>query len=274
MNNYKGLQEAYEAVYNQELRQQLVEKKEFENLVNEVFYTIAVTMVAEGYTLDQVIQYFAEEDVDNIVETYYNCDLTKVSLNEDTFTEQFKDYIVEAPNLFNIGRQPLQQASGRLLKTANTTFSFKPKGKPGVGDWLGQGLKLAGGGLRNVVTTPIVAANVALQKARGQRGLETITKMAGYTPQQAQKAGTTGTFARAVERTGQENVRKATEFIKNKAIPALGLGAAGSGVLGGTYAAGHGGGRGAERRDLARGQGSIVRLDPQGNPVVIKRESK
>jgi len=235
MNNYRGLQEAYEAVYNQELRQQLVEKKEFETTVNEVFYTIAITMVAEGYTIDQVIQYFAEEEVDNIVETYYNCDLSQVSLTEEIFNEQFKDYITEAPNpiLSPLLRQ-IQQAGGRVVSPATSTATSTATSAAKKPNLAMQNLQALGGGLRNVATASyLVPTMIAKRIFKGKSMTQQGADLARLTPQERLSRSSTSQILGGIEAQGKRNVAGAVDFIKKKVAPvALGAGVLSAGGTG------------------------------------------
>lgn len=262
MNINRGLQEAYEAVYNQELRQNIAEKKEFENLVNEVFYTIAFSMVSEGKTIQQVVEFFAVEDVEVIVEEYHKCDIEKINISEDVFTSEFKDFITEAPNpiLSPLMRQ-IQQAGGREASrglgsgAARQTSQQTTTKTPNLAM---QNLKALGGGLRNVATSAYLLPVMAVNKLRGQSVTGQAAKIAGLTPQQAVNKGALGTIGSAIETQGKKNVAGAVDFIKKKVAPI----AAGSGVLGGTYAIGRGQGYGQGAYDK---ETEILRQRALGN---------
>ena len=91
--NNKGLLNAYAAVYDDNLREQ----KEIESFANDIFATISISMVSEGFTLDEVLQYFASEETNKILEKYQVCEIVEGVVTEEFFCEQF-EYLYDELN--------------------------------------------------------------------------------------------------------------------------------------------------------------------------------
>jgi len=94
-NDTRGLMEAYAAVYDQDLREQLEEEREVQELTLQIIENAAYVLFSQGYDVNDVISYFTEATEDVISEDFVNFAggqliLESVVVSDEYIEEQFR----------------------------------------------------------------------------------------------------------------------------------------------------------------------------------------
>jgi hypothetical protein len=184
-----SLMEAYNAVYDQNLREELEEEREVEWVGVQIIENAAYVLFSQGYDVDDVISYFTEAKTDVVVEDFVNFAegnliLESVVVSDEYIAEQF---------------QQLDERIGGLIS--------------GAAKLVGQGASAAGKALSSLgqkATTVSRAQNIKNKRsdkmAQWKQGsLATPMGPAAKKPGLLQKAGD---FAKGVMTKAKDVVKK------------------------------------------------------------------
>jgi len=183
-NDTRGLMEAYTAVYDQDLREQLEEDREVERVGFQVIENASNVLFSLGYDVNDLINYFEEASVDTIIEDFISFTEGQTYISEsfivsdEHITNQFNflNELLEATVTSNysvpasqMGPKPAPvkpvptkpagflQRVGNFAKTAMTKVgNFVSKNVPG------------GKFLKTAVTKPKVAARFLAKSPVGK----------------------------------------------------------------------------------------------------------
>lgn len=94
-NDINQLMEAYNAVYDLDLREELEEEREVQELALEIIENAAYVLFSQGYDVNDLIDYFAEADEEVIAEDFANFAegnilIESVAVSDEYIAEQFK----------------------------------------------------------------------------------------------------------------------------------------------------------------------------------------
>jgi len=98
-NDTRGLMEAYAAVYDQDLREQLEEDREVERVGFQVIENASNVLFSLGYDVNDLINYFEEASVDTIIEDFISFTEGQAYISESFIVSN--DYIQEQFNFLN-----------------------------------------------------------------------------------------------------------------------------------------------------------------------------
>lgn len=126
-NDTRGLMEAYAAVYDQDLREQLEEEKEVQELTLQIIENAAYVLFSQGYDVDDVILYFTEATEDVISEDFVNFAegtvlLESVVVSDEYIAEQFELLYERFPGLGFLASQ-----AGKVVNTLKGAFGSAKK---------------------------------------------------------------------------------------------------------------------------------------------------
>ena len=120
---------AYQAVYDEELREELEEKRLVNELVPEIFETIAYALISQGHSAIDVLEYFSYVDENVIIEDV-------IALSEGNLIVESvvsEEYIEEQFRQLDEVLGPLAAAAGAGLRAlARPALSFAAKQAPKV----------------------------------------------------------------------------------------------------------------------------------------------
>jgi len=116
-NDTRGLMEAYAAVYDQDLREQLEEEREVQELTLQIIENAAYVLFSQGYDVNDVISYFTEATEDVITEDFVNFAggqliLESVVVSDEYIAEQFELLYERFPGLGFLASQ-----AGKVVNT-------------------------------------------------------------------------------------------------------------------------------------------------------------
>jgi len=117
-NGVNGLMEAYAAVYDQDLREQLEEDKEVQELTLQIIENAAYVLFSQGYDVDDVISYFTEATEDVISEDFVNFAegtvlLESVVVSDEYIRENFELLENRIKAAFDLGKAAVKTLVGK-----------------------------------------------------------------------------------------------------------------------------------------------------------------
>lgn len=114
-----SLMEAYQAVYDDDLREELQEEEALVEQVGiDMIENAAYVLFSQGYDVDDVISYFTEASTNRIIEDYINFSeghliIESVAVSDAYIEEQFE---ILNENLLARGLQFAAKQGGRLVQ--------------------------------------------------------------------------------------------------------------------------------------------------------------
>jgi len=107
-NDTRGLMEAYAAVYDQDLREQLEEEKEIKWVALQIIENAAYVLFSQGYNVDDVISYFTEASGEIITEDAIAISegvllVESVAVSDEYIAEQF-ELLYERAGVINFAK--------------------------------------------------------------------------------------------------------------------------------------------------------------------------
>jgi len=148
-NDTRGLMEAYAAVYDQDLREQLEEDKEVQELTLQIIENAAYVLFSQGYDVDDVISYFTEATEDVISEDFVNFAEGNLLIESVAVSD---DYIIEQFEVLNEILGKLAQGAIKLGAKVFGAGAGAMKGGAGAKGALGAMAKSTGRSLKHAAT--------------------------------------------------------------------------------------------------------------------------
>jgi hypothetical protein len=133
-NQVNGLMEAYAAVYDQDLREQLEEEREVEVVGLQIIENAAQVLFSQGYDVNDLIDYFEEASVDTITEDFVSFSEGQVYISESFIVSD--EYVTEQFNFLNqlleatVTQSPTNPKTNPKVTVNNTTQSWQGPARP------------------------------------------------------------------------------------------------------------------------------------------------
>ena len=120
-NGVNGLMEAYAAVYDQDLREELEEEEALVEQVGiDMIENAAYVLFSQGYDVDDVISYFTEATTNTIIEDYLNFSegnliIESVVVSDEYIQENFELLENRIKAVVDLGKAAIKTAFGKGL---------------------------------------------------------------------------------------------------------------------------------------------------------------
>lgn len=141
---------------------------EVDQIAEEIFATIAVSMASEGYTARAIESFIKQSTEHQILEYYLNCEVLEDVVSEEYIVEQLttlEEGIGAGLRILGRALMPGLKAAGQGLKTAGRTISVATKRA------VGPGVRSGVTKLKNVVTGPAGKIGLGAAALGGAYGL-------------------------------------------------------------------------------------------------------
>lgn len=141
---------------------------EVDQIAEEIFATIAVSMASEGYTARAIESFIKQSTEHQILEYYLNCEVLEDLVSEEYIVEQLttlEEGIGAGLRILGKALMPGIKAVGQGLKTAGRTVSVATKRA------VGPGVRSGVTKLKNIVTSPAGKIGLGAAALGGAYGL-------------------------------------------------------------------------------------------------------
>ena len=178
-NGVNGLMEAYAAVYDQDLREELEEEEALVEQVGiDMIENAAYVLFSQGYDVDDVISYFTEATTNTIIEDYLNFSeghliIESVAVSDAYIEEQFE--ILNENTLAFLAKQ-----GGRLVQAGkNIKNALTPAAKAPVKNFKSPLTTKLSQGSKPPVTPSTAAAKPGMLQKAGDWAKTQLRKIPG-----------------------------------------------------------------------------------------------